>query len=201
MRYYEGRESRGVEDLKVALDLLISANITACLVGVRALRYYGAGRVTTVGASLLIKSGPAMLTVARCQEWDVCVEDEQLSHAVAIFAGNDSYEPARPPPPVGTSFRHKQPIFKLKDAGFFLVLTPSSACFFDPRPDFCELSNKGIPYPQMPQFARSLLVLQNGSNIADLIDGMDLDEARAEGNLDLARLQEKGLEFSLKHNP
>lgn len=98
------------------------------------------------------------------------------------------------------SFRHLNPIFKLKGAGFFFILTPSSRCFIDPRPEYCELSNKGIPYPQMPQFGRSLLVLQNGSNLADFIDGMNLDEAWGEENIDFDDLQSRGIEFMKAQN-
>lgn len=52
----------------------------------------------------------------------------------------------------------------------------------------------------MPQFARSLLVLQNGADLADFIDGMNLDEAWGEENIDFDDLQEQGLDFSAECN-
>ena len=117
-----------------------------------------------------------------------------------MFEENDQYEYTTPPPPVPSSLRHSHPTFKLKEAGFFFILTPSSTCFIEPRSENFELSRKGVPYPRMPHFARSLLVLQNGADIADFIDGMNLDEAWAEKNIDFDDLQEKGLEFSKECN-
>jgi hypothetical protein len=48
MRVYEGRPSYGIDDIREALKLIDAANIPACIVGVYALRYYGADRLTWV---------------------------------------------------------------------------------------------------------------------------------------------------------
>lgn len=98
------------------------------------------------------------------------------------------------------SMRHLNAIFKLKDVSLFFILTPSSQCFIDPNPEHCELSNKGIPYPKMTPFARSLLVLQDSSNLADFIDGMDLDEKWGADNIDFDNLQVTGAEFTYAQN-
>ena len=47
-RSWAGRPSIGVDDVRNVLALLNAANIPACVVHVNALRYYGAGRVTSV---------------------------------------------------------------------------------------------------------------------------------------------------------
>jgi hypothetical protein len=98
------------------------------------------------------------------------------------------------------SFRHLNPIYKLKGAGFFFILTPSTQCFIDPRPEHCELSKNGIPYPKMTQFARSLLVLQNLCDLDDFVDGMDLDEKWGEENIDFDELQVTGMKFTEAQN-
>lgn len=134
------------------------------------------------------------------QEWDICVRHHQLKDAEHLFAENDQYEPAEPPHPVWDTLRHLYPIFKVKSVGFFFILTPSSQYFIDPRPENCEVSMKGILYPKMSCFARALLVSQNRADVADFIDGMDLDEAWGEENIDFGDLQVKGLEFSAALN-
>ncbi|KAH7140923.1 hypothetical protein EDB81DRAFT_799183 [Dactylonectria macrodidyma] len=180
LRDVQGRSTYGGEETLEVITLLKAAGIPACVVDVNALRYYGAGRVTL--------------------EWDICVPAHQLEDAEQIFKSDDLYEPVKPPPPVAKSLRHLNPTFQLRGVGYFFILTPSSRCFIDPEAENCDLSKKGIPYPKMPQFARSLLVLQNGSNIADFIDGMDLDEKWGKENIDFDDLQVKGIEFSNTQN-
>ncbi len=51
-------------------------------------------------------------------------------------------------------------------------------------------------YPEMPEVARSLLVSQNNSDLADFVEGMDLNEQWGEDNVDFEDLQTKGVEFS-----
>jgi hypothetical protein len=128
------------------------------------------------------------------------VPAHQVEDTEQIFRGNDLYEPVKLLPPVVKSLRHLNPTFQLKGVGYFFFLTPSSRCFINLEMENCDISKKGILYPKMPQFARSLLVLQNGSNIADFIDGMDLDEEWAEENIDFDDLQVKGVEFSKMQN-
>ncbi|KAM5341725.1 hypothetical protein ACJ41O_014756 [Fusarium nematophilum] len=180
LRNVQGRHTYGVEETLEVIELLRAADIPACVVDVNALRYYRAGRVTW--------------------EWDICLPTHRLADAEQIFKQNDLYEPAKPPPPLFKSFRHINPIFQRKGVGYLFILTPSSQWFMDPAPENCELSKNGIPYPKMPQFARSLLVLQYGSNIADFIDGMNLDEKWGEENIDFDDLQVKGIEFTKAKN-
>lgn len=99
------------------------------------------------------------------------------------------------------SLRHLNPTFQLKDAIYFFSFTPSSRCFIDPNTENCELSKSGVPYPKMRQFARAILATQNGGNLEDFVDGMDLDEKWGEENIDFDDLQVKGIEFANRLNP
>jgi hypothetical protein len=133
------------------------------------------------------------------QEWDICVPTLLFEEAVQLIASNDMYERVRPCPPNYRSVRHLNPVFQLKGVVFYFVLTPASRCFFDPKPKNCETS-KGVPYPTMPHFARSLLALQNGPDLADFVDGMDLDAGWGRENIDFEDLQVKGMEFAKAMN-
>lgn len=112
-----------------------------------------------------------------------------------LFTNSDKYEPAKPCPPGYRSVRYLNPFFHLKGVSFYFLLTPSSRYFFDPRPENCETS-KGVPYPTMPHFAQSLLALQYGPDLADFVDGMNLDKEWGRENIDFADLQVKGMEFA-----
>lgn len=116
-----------------------------------------------------------------------------------LFTNSDKYEPAKPCPPGYKSVRYLNPFFHLKGVSFYFLITPSSRCFFDPKPENCEMS-KGVPYPTMPHFARSILALQNGADLADFVDGMNLDSEWARENIDFEDLQVKGLEFAKSMN-
>ena len=52
----------------------------------------------------------------------------------------------------------------------------------------------------MPQFSRSLLMLQRCSDLADFVDGMNLDEEWGEKNIDFDDLQAQGIEFNKVQN-
>jgi hypothetical protein len=48
-----------------------------------------------------------------------------------------------------------------------------------------ERSQRDLPYPKLDVFAQSLLDTYNPVDLADLIDGMDLQDGWGEQNLDL----------------
>ena len=52
----------------------------------------------------------------------------------------------------------------------------------------------------MQQFVRSLLLLQDDSDLADFVDGMNLDEEWGEKNIDFDDLQAQGIEFNRVQN-
>lgn len=179
LRTHGGRDVKP-EDLKEVIRLLEQAGAPACVAGVYALRYFGAGRISN--------------------EFDICIPDEKLDNARMIFENDARFEEALPAPSVPKSLRHIRPTFLMKGVYFVFILIPASDYFIDPSPDCCELSMEGIPYPKMHLFARSLLVLQNPANLCDFVDGMNLDKDWGESNLDFDDLQHKGLEFSMKLN-
>jgi hypothetical protein len=92
---------------------------------------------------------------------------------------------------VPKSRRHTYPCLRLKGYDFYVVLVPSSNCFVDPScANHVERSRHGVPYASLVQFARSLLVQQQWADIADLIDGMNLDVEWGLQNIDFDKLQE-----------
>lgn len=133
------------------------------------------------------------------KEWDICVPTDQLADAEQVFhQADDKYEPCAPPLPVPKSLRHVSPTFKSKEADFHLLLTPSRWQFLDPfRPETIERDSRSglLPYPRLPHLARALLVLQNGADVTDLVDGMDLDAQWGEAHLDFDDLQARALPF------
>lgn len=132
------------------------------------------------------------------KEWDICIPHEKLDVARAIFDNDARFEQAPAAPPLFESLRHVRPTFMLKGVKFVFILVSASDHFIDP--DCCELSRHGLPYPKMRHFARSLLALQNGADLCDFIDGMDLDRAWGESNLDFDDLQVQGLKFTKQQN-
>ncbi|KAL2017937.1 hypothetical protein VTK56DRAFT_1529 [Thermocarpiscus australiensis] len=164
LRDYSGARAshngHGIDEILDVIGQLSAAGIPSCVVGVKALRYYGAGRIA--------------------DEWDLCVPDDKLEAACQLLLraernGDTKYEVAKPPYPVPGSLRHTFPCFRLKGYNFWFILVPSSDCFVDPsRADHVERSKNGVPYASLVQFARSLLVQKLWADISDFIDGMDL---------------------------
>lgn len=135
-----------------------------------------------------------------CKEWDICVPDKKLDDATFIFENDARFEQAPPTPLRYQSFLHLRPTFIFEGVDLVFILVPASDYFIEPSPACCELSNKGIPYPKMREFARSLVVLQNRSDLGDFIDGMNLDKEWGEANVDFDDLQLKGLESTREWN-
>ncbi len=189
----------GIDEILAVVNELEAAAIPSCVVGVKALRYYGAGRVTDVGpalcstVSLENDADPA-------QEWDLCVPDEKLEAAQKLLLNDDpneaAYEVATSPPPVPWSLRHTYPCLRLKGYNFWVVLAPSSDYFVDPgQPEHVERSLNGVPYASLVQYSRSLLLLQMMPDLADFIDGMDLTVEWGAENIGFEALQEESGKF------
>lgn len=138
------------------------------------------------------------------QEWDLCIPDDKLEAARHLLLSADDsakYEVAKPPPPIPSSRRHTFPCFRLKGYNFWFILVPSSDCFVDPSvADHVERSRNGVPYASLVQFARSLLLQQLIADIADLIDGMDLDIDWGVQNISFETLQEESVKFNELRN-
>ncbi|KAK4235158.1 hypothetical protein C8A03DRAFT_46646 [Achaetomium macrosporum] len=169
----------GIDEIIAVIDHLSAAKIPSCVVGVMALYYYGAGRIT--------------------DEWDLCVPDDQLEAAAGTLLSDGDgakYEVAKPPPPVPGSLRHTFRCFQLRGYNFWFLLVPSSDCFVDPSvPEHIESSRNLVPYASLVQFARSLLVQQLTADLADLVDGMDLDVEWGEQHIGFKTLQEASANF------
>ncbi|KAK4141740.1 uncharacterized protein C8A04DRAFT_38897 [Dichotomopilus funicola] len=173
-------DNHGVTAILDVVQRLAAADVPSCVVGVRALRYYGAGR-----------------------EWDLCIPDSMLDTAREVIISTDDgkYQAARPPPPVPWSRRHVFSCFRLKGYNFWVLLVPSSDCFVDPSlTEHVEKSRNGVPYASMIQFARSLLLQQLTADLADFIDGMDLDVDWGGRNVGFAGLQEESVKFNALRN-
>jgi hypothetical protein len=94
------------------------------------------------------------------------------------------------------SLRHTFPCIRLQGYNFWFILVPSSDCFIDPsNPHHVERSRNGVPYASITQFARSLLLQNMVADIADFVDGMDLDVEWGEKNIGFTALQEASGEF------
>lgn len=98
---------------------------------------------------------------------------------------SDKYELWHPVMPQPGSLVHTYPRFTLQGVNFFFILMPASEYLINCSPDQCERSPGGILYPKLEQLAQSLLNTQRYADLADLIDGMNLDEAWGETHLQL----------------
>lgn len=137
------------------------------------------------------------------QEWDICVPEAQLSAAQSLLDNHPhdkNYERAEPTRPYLSSLRHQFPTYKQKGVRFFFILAPSSACFVDPRPEFCERSHMDIPYPQDVYFVRSLIALQDPADLADMVDAQNLTLEWGNNHLDFPKLKEEAAAFAVKVN-
>ncbi|KAK4456833.1 hypothetical protein QBC42DRAFT_214098, partial [Cladorrhinum samala] len=159
---------RGVNETLEVIAALESAGIDCCVVGTKALVYYGARRVPL--------------------NWDICVPTELFDQAIALFTSaplNEKYEPWHRIMPEAKMLMHTYPRFTLKGVNFFFIILPSFECLLSPKPENCERSASGIPYPKLELFAQSLMDLQQYADLDDLVDGMDLDQAWGEAHLQL----------------
>ena len=65
------------------------------------------------------------------------------------------------------------------------MLVTASFAHIPCDPGNIEKSKGGLPYPSLVAFAQSLLDAQNGAELEDLMDGMNLSEEWGEQNLEL----------------
>ncbi|KAH6634806.1 hypothetical protein B0J18DRAFT_406410 [Chaetomium sp. MPI-SDFR-AT-0129] len=158
------------------IELLEQHDIACCIVGIKALCYYGAGRL--------------------CETIEFCVPTQQLEAANSIFSNgpaSQNYTPWRGFNPVAEarlrcSLYHTFPRYRLNSADdgplFDFYLVPSNDWRFECVPENFEYSAQcRLPYPKLHLFAQSLLERQNMSDIQDLVDGMDLTEEWGDDHL------------------
>jgi len=167
----------GSQQAKDVTDALESAGIPCCLVGVAALKYFGAARIS--------------------EDWTICVPTEQLSAASSVLQSQSTHELCAPRNPYPERLFHTFPLFKLKGSVAWIQLVPSSDCHFECTPSNFERSHKGLPYARLDIFAQSLLDTYDLVDLVDLIDGMDLspewgiENLQLDGTVDVAWAERK----------
>lgn len=75
------------------------------------------------------------------------------------------------------------PRFKVVGQCVFWVIVTASYCNLPCNTTNIVKSIGGLPYPKLSVYAQSLLDTQNGTDLEELIDGMDLSEQWGEKNL------------------
>jgi len=179
---------RGVDEALGVMNVLQAQGIPSCVVGAKALVYYGAHRVPMVSRCHASKFTRFMRTLILAQSWEICVPTDSFGRAKTLLTSSplsDKYELWHAMMPQPGSLVHTYPRFTLKGVNFFFVLMPAFEYLIDCSPDQCERSPGGIVYPKLEHFAQGLLDTQRYADLADLIDGMDLDEAWGEAHLQL----------------
>ena len=187
------------------IRLLAEHGIHCCLVGTKALCYYGAPRLCMVRPC---RPSPSLshgrLSPDSSQTLEFCVPTDQLAAADALFSsgpastsytawrGHHPDAEARLPASLYHTFpryllNHRRPLFD-----FYLV--PSADWRFDcTRANFEYSAQAHLPYPKLHLFAQSLMERRSFNDLQDLVDGMDLAEAWGDENL---RFDDLGEEYA-----
>ncbi|KAI1990694.1 hypothetical protein LOZ53_003155 [Ophidiomyces ophidiicola] len=149
----------GTPDVLKVIKILENAGICCCLVGVSALKYYGAERVR--------------------HDWEVCVPTDLLKKASQIFESephSQVYQAFPDETPQLGCLYHTFPRFKIRGVTLYFVIIPAEDAYLKCVPSNIERSQMGLPYPTLPVFAQSLLDTDSEVALTDLIDGMNLTE-------------------------
>ncbi|OJD19166.1 hypothetical protein AJ78_00866 [Emergomyces pasteurianus Ep9510] len=158
----------GTREVLEITKILEDAGICCCLVGISALKYYGAGRVRHVGLGNMV---PTHL----------------VEKAAQIFKSEHSkiYQTYPPDRPQLDSLLHTFPRFKIIGVSLFFTIIPEEDVYLKCISSNIERSYTGLPYPRLSVFAQSLLDIDDEVALTDLIDGMDLSEEWGMENLNL----------------
>ncbi|KAF2166305.1 hypothetical protein M409DRAFT_23497 [Zasmidium cellare ATCC 36951] len=174
-------EGHGVYMVQEVIQLLEAAGHVCCVTGVKALRYYGASRVSN--------------------EWRICVPDSGFPAATQLIDSKpEKFERVEPPMPQLRSLIHTYPRYRCtqedrKTLGFYIM--PSSEDFLrDLGDDAIEWSANNIPYPKLEVFAQNLVSIQKWDHLTALVDGMDLSLEWGQQHLRLGTLSEEEVEYT-----
>ncbi|KAH9885031.1 hypothetical protein F4778DRAFT_761696 [Xylariomycetidae sp. FL2044] len=174
----------GITEILEVIEILKGADVTSCITGGKALRYYGVARIP--------------------KDWHVCVPDASFPDATAAFTSlGDKYEPAPGICPQLKSARNTYPRFKLKGVAFTFFVIPASEHFLgglDATMIEHSSNNNNIPYPKLDVIAQSLVLNQHWPELAQLIDGMDLSEEWGYSNLHLDQFTPAELDYIANKN-
>ncbi|KAI1258929.1 hypothetical protein F5Y18DRAFT_323786 [Xylariaceae sp. FL1019] len=172
----------GIDEILHVVQCLRANDIICCIVGGRALRYYGVPRAPT--------------------DWHVCVPNNDAARAAALFATSQDYEPGDKILPQIKSLLDTYPLFKLKGVNFRIYIMPAFEYFLsDLDESMIEFSrNHNVPYPKLQPYAQSLVSTQRWPELVQLVDGMDIDEDWGTANLQLGMPSEAELEYVQQKN-
>ncbi|KAK2797856.1 hypothetical protein FQN50_009061 [Emmonsiellopsis sp. PD_5] len=183
--------SGGTCEVLAITKILETAGICCCLVGISALKYYGAGRVRHVSITISLVERPIYAVdflTSEFKDWEICVPTRFVEKAAQIFESEphtkmyQTYPPGKPQ--IG-SLLHIFPRFKIKGVSLIFTIIPDEDAHLQCIPSNIERSRTGLPYPTLPVFAQSLVDVGDEVPLVDLIDGMDLSEGWGIENLDL----------------
>ncbi|RMD41616.1 hypothetical protein DV735_g3528, partial [Chaetothyriales sp. CBS 134920] len=177
----------GTLEMLDVVKTLNEAGITCCMVGVGALKYFGAWR-----------------------HWEVCVPADKFETATRIFTTppySEQYERLPPQTINPRSLHHVFPLLRLKGNTTSFYLIPADDCHIDCVPANLEYSKMGLPYPKLEVLAQALLDTVDRVGITDLVDGMDLDSEwgethlKLDGTLDVAWAEQKNARLKASEPP
>nr|OQO29738.1 hypothetical protein B0A51_02285 [Rachicladosporium sp. CCFEE 5018] len=173
------RKGHGVYLVQEVIKLLEAAGHVCCVTGVKALRYYGAARVS--------------------DEWRICVPNSDFAAATQLIDSMpEKFERVDPPMPQLRSLIHTYPRYRSmqkdsRELGFFIM--PSSEDFLgDLNDSLIERSPNNIPYPMLEIFAHNLVSIQKWDHLTALVDGMDLSLEWGQEHLRLGTLSGEKVE-------
>lgn len=158
---------QGVKEMLEVVSILKDIHIPCCAIAEAALIYFGAARLM--------------------DEWNICVPMDLLVLAAdTLQAHSDRFAPFRPSAVYHLGSLNQQfPRFKFLNANLFFVIIPAQDCHISCKSANFELGQTGMPFPKLDIFAQSLLDTNNGVDLEDLVDGMNLSMEWGEENLDL----------------
>ncbi|KAH9210019.1 hypothetical protein DL95DRAFT_371459 [Leptodontidium sp. 2 PMI_412] len=162
-------EGHGTLEILEVIKLFEAHEIPCCVVGISALKYFGAWRMR--------------------RDWELCVPTELAEKACSLLKSAPHHEKYvqcdHDALPQVHSLLHTFPRFKMRGYNLYFDIFPAEDCHFACTPLNFEWSLMGIPYPKLAIFAQSLLDTLDMVGLCDLIDGMNLTDEWGDKNLDL----------------
>lgn len=124
------------------------------------------------------------------QEWELCVPTEKFEETISLLKGETFREVCREDPSqidkMITLYDTYPRFRRLKVQGLRFRVLSSYAAHVPCNPSSIRRSKMGVPYPKLHLFVQSRIDTRDGVDLSDVIDGMDLSEDWAAGNLDLS---------------
>ena len=127
------------------------------------------------------------VSLIRTKEWPLCVPEDRLADVAAKLDRDSQWERCKPSVmyAVGET-NHLYPRYKVTGVVCFLVILSSKSCHLPCTFETIEYGQSGLPFPKLDTFAQCLLDTENGVDLDDLIDGMNLSPEWGEQHLSLS---------------